>query len=147
MLAVLDIGKTHSRILVLDADGSPRAERRRKNATVERGGTLDAEAIEQWLMATLAELARDFAISAIVPVGHGATAALVDGDRLAAPVLDYEADPPADIAAAYEKLRDGFAETLSPRLPHGLNLGAQLYWQETLHPELWPSRAEALLWP
>ncbi|HKD23443.1 MAG TPA: hypothetical protein VKB71_15610, partial [Rhizomicrobium sp.] len=89
MLAVLDIGKTHSRILVLDADGSARAERRRKNAPMERGGirALDADAIEQWLMATLAELARAFSISAIVPVGHGATAALVAGDRLAAPVL------------------------------------------------------------
>jgi len=146
MLAVLDIGKTHSRILVLDADGSARAERRRKNAPMERGGirALDADAIEQWLMATLAELARAFSISAIVPVGHGATAALVAGDRLAAPVLDYEADPPATIAAAYDKLRDGFALTLSPRLPHGLNLGAQLYWQEALYPEL---RADVLLWP
>jgi sugar (pentulose or hexulose) kinase len=147
MLAVLDIGKTHSRILVLDADGSLRAERRRKNVSVDRGGILAAEAIEQWLMTTLAELAREFSLSAIVPVAHGATAALVDGDRLAAPVLDYEADPPAAIATAYDKLRDGFAHTLSPRLPHGLNLGLQFFWQETLHPELWPSRAEALLWP
>ena len=33
------------------------------------------------------------------------------------------------LAAAYDAARPAFDETGSPRLPLGLNLGAQLYWQ------------------
>jgi hypothetical protein len=47
----------------------------------------------------------------------------------------------------YTALRDPFAATLSPRLPGGLNLGAQLFWLETLYPAFWPGRGHALLWP
>ncbi len=113
-----------------------------------RQGKLDAEGIEGcgcWR--TLTELGREAKIAAIVPVGHGAAAAMVEGDRLAAPVMDYEAPPPHELAQAYEAERDGFGATGSPRLPRGLNLGMQLYWQEKLYPDLWPRRAQALLWP
>jgi sugar (pentulose or hexulose) kinase len=108
---------------------------------------LDAQGIEAWAIAALKELASLAQIVAVVPVAHGATAALVAGDELIAPVLDYEAEPPAGIAAAYAAERDPFEATLSPLLPQGLNLGLQLFWQEALYPDIWPARAEALLWP
>ena len=147
--AVLDVGKTHAKLSLVGADGALLAVRSRANATpvVDGRRALDTDGIEAWAMATLGELAGLAEIVAIVPVGHGAAAALIDGDRLAAPVLDYEAEPPADTAAAYDGERDPYEATLSPRLGQGLNLGLQLFWQESLYPDLWPDQARALLWP
>ena len=146
---VLDVGKTHSKLSVVDGDGAVIATRSRANIAPIRDGrrVLDADGIWAWLLATAPELAEMADVKAIVPAAHGAAAALVVGDDLAAPVLDYEASPPDDIFAAYERERGAFAETFSPRLPLGLNLGRQLYWQEALYPEVWPKRASALLWP
>ena len=149
MLAILDIGKTHSRILVLDEEGRQHAAQTRINHVqrTDRRQSLDVDAIEDWLLASLSELSRRFTIGSIIPVAHGATAALIENGKRAAPVLDYECAMPDDVAAAYDALRDPFTRTFSPRLPLGLNLGAQLFWQEQLYPEIWPGRAEALLWP
>lgn len=146
---VLDVGKTHAKLTLVSRSGEALAVRTRANAAVEADGrpALDAEGVEAWLKATAPELARLADIAAVAPVGHGAAAALIVDDKLAAPVLDYEAEPPAAVAAAYDGERDAFEATLSPRLPQGLNLGLQLYWQEKLYPELWPKRAAALLWP
>jgi len=94
---------------------------------------LDAGGISAWLTGALAAYAGK-AVENIVPVGHGAGfAALVDGALAFAP-LDYEAAPPADVAADYAQARAPFAETGSPRLPDGLNLGAQLAWADSLYP-------------
>jgi sugar (pentulose or hexulose) kinase len=61
---------------------------------------------------------------------------LVDaGGGLALPVLDYEHDGPEEISALYDAARPPFAETGSPRLPLGLTLGAQLFWQFHRFPE------------
>jgi sugar (pentulose or hexulose) kinase len=149
MLAVLDIGKTHSRILVLDEEGRQHAAQTRVNHVqrTDRRQSLDADAIEHWLLASLSALSRRFAIGSIIPVAHGAAAALIENGKRAALVLDYECAIPDDVAEAYDALRDPFTRTFSPRLPLGLNLGAQLFWQERLYPEIWPGRAEALLWP
>ena len=149
MLAVADIGKTHARLLVIDEGGVHRAARRYQNRAREVAGrrVLDAEGIESWLFASLRELSMAFAINAVVPVAHGAAAALVGDNDLAAPVLDYESDPPPGITRSYEQLREPFGRTFSPRLPHGLNLGVQLFWQEHLYPDVWPANAQALLWP
>jgi len=146
---VLDVGKTHAKLSLVDGDGAVIATRARANAAPVRDGrrALDAEGIWAWFLATAAELAKLAEVRAIVPVGHGAAAALVIGDDLAAPVLDYEVSPPHDIFAAYERERGPFTETFSPSLPQGLNLGRQLYWQERLYPEVWPAKASALLWP
>ena len=64
-------------------------------------------------------------------------AALLDADgELALPVLDYEHRYPGTFARSLRlALRPTFAETFSPRLPCGLNLGAQLHYQKTVFPE------------
>jgi sugar (pentulose or hexulose) kinase len=148
-VAVLDVGKTHAKLSLVGRDGVVVATRARPNATpiVDGRRVLDADGVETWAIGALKAFATATEVAAIVPVGHGAAAALVEGDRLAAPVMDYEVAPPADVAAAYDAERDAFAVTGSPRLPQGLNLGAQLFWQEQLYPEVWPRRAQALLWP
>jgi sugar (pentulose or hexulose) kinase len=147
-VAVLDVGKTHAKLSLVGADGavSALASRANESPVVAGRPVLDAEAIEAWALAQLAALRARVAVAAIVPVGHGAAAALIDGDDLAAPVMDYEAQPPDDLARAYDAERDPFALTGSPRLPLGLNLGLQLFWQERLYADLWP-RTQALLWP
>jgi sugar (pentulose or hexulose) kinase len=148
-VAVLDVGKTHAKLTLVDHTGRVLATRTRANAAPmhDNRPALDAERIETWAIGALKAVAEAADIVAIVPVGHGAAAALVAGDRLAAPVMDYEVAPPGEIARAYDTERDPFALTGSPRLPLGLNLGQQLFWQERLYPDVWPARAQALLWP
>jgi sugar (pentulose or hexulose) kinase len=148
-VAILDVGKTRTKLSLVAEGSAIVATRSRPNSVVNQGGrnVLDTDQIENWILAALKSLAAEFAIVAIVPVAHGAAAALVSGGRLAAPVLDYESDAPPSLLAAYRALRDPFEETLSPPLPHGLNLGLQLYWEELLYPKLWPAGASVLLWP
>jgi len=146
-IAIVDIGKTRSKLSLWTQGGQRLAERDYLNAgPAVDPAQLDVAGIEAWLKGALAELARVAEITAVVPVGHGAAVVLMDGDAPVA-ALDYEAEPPADVADAYAALRDPFEATLSPRLPGGLNLGAQLFWLERLYPDLWPREGRALLWP
>jgi len=148
-VAVLDVGKTHTKLALVAASGQALATRARVN-TASRSGQLrflDADDIETWMIATLRELSRLAEIRAIVPVGHGAAAALVADEALATPVVDYESEPPEDVARAYRALRDPFSETMSPALPASLNLGLQFFWQEKRNPELFRKDVHILLWP
>jgi sugar (pentulose or hexulose) kinase len=135
---VLDIGKTLAKLSLWSPDGAMIERRVRANARVATGShaALDAAGIETWA----AEILRDFAkladVGAIVPVGHGAAAAIIRRDRLACPPLDYEDAMPAPLRAAYEAQRDPFSETGSPSLPVGLNLGAQIFRLEAHDPDL-----------
>ncbi|MEY2943879.1 MAG: hypothetical protein RLY97_1893, partial [Pseudomonadota bacterium] len=54
--------------------------------------------------------------------------------ELAFPPLDYESPIPADITAAYHPTRSPFAQTGSPSLPCGLNIGSQLAYMDALYP-------------
>ncbi|WP_447761496.1 FGGY-family carbohydrate kinase [Sphingopyxis panaciterrae] len=135
---VLDVGKTLAKLSLWSPEG-PLIERRvRTNARVNTGHylALDAAGIETWAAETLRDLARLADVGAIVPVGHGAAAAIIRGDRLACPPLDYEDAMPTSMRAKYDAARDPFSDTGSPALPDGLNLGAQLFRLETLDLEL-----------
>src|SRR5580700_1634988 len=87
-LIVLDVGKTHTKATLLEPDGHVLATRARHNLSREECGrkVLDADGIQAWMVATFAELAKLAPCTAIVPVGHGAAAALVRANALAAPV-------------------------------------------------------------
>jgi L-fuculokinase len=143
---VLDIGKTNAKLALMDANGALLAERRTPN-TVLAGPPYphhDTERLWAWMMDTMAELAQLATIGAIVPVTHGATAALVGDDgELVLPVLDYEYAFPED--APYS--RPAFASTLSPQLPAGLNLGRQLAWLATTYPEQFARTRHILMYP
>ena len=134
-IAVIDIGKTNAKVLVADtATGAEEVLSRTPN-TVRRDGPYphhDAQALWSFL---LQGLSRAQGVSAISVTTHGASAALVDGaGELVLPILDYEHDGPESLRAEYDALRPDFAETGSPRLPIGLNLGAQLHWQARAFP-------------
>lgn len=148
-IAVLDVGKTLAKLTIWSADGRLEDRHVRPNArAVSDDGypCLDVAGIDAWLAETLRAVTEKGQISAIVPVGHGAAACIVDGDTLRLAPLDYEAELPAETRAAYLAQRDSFARTGSPALPAGLNLGAQLHWLEAIAPQ--KARSGVILtWP
>jgi sugar (pentulose or hexulose) kinase len=135
---VLDVGKTLAKLSLWSPDGALIERRVRPNARIETGdyAALDAAGIETWAAEVLRDFARLADVGAIVPVGHGAAAAIIRGDRLVCLPLDYEDAMPARLRADYEAARDAFSDTGSPCLPDGLNLGAQLSRLEALEPDL-----------
>ena len=142
-VAVLDVGRTHTRLALVDAGTAEVLALATCASFVGEGPPyrhLAMEQTEAWLLEQLAALvARGWAPDAIVPVAHGATAALLTGEQFALPVLDYTLPIPS-----LEPGTGSFAETLSPRLPGGLNLASQLAWLQQEHPAAF-ARADALL--
>ncbi len=145
-LIVLDIGKTNAKLALIDADGTLLAERRRPNAILDSGPYPhhDVDGIWDWMLSTCHAFAQLARVSAIVPVTHGATAALVGDAGLALPVLDYEAALPG---VDYDALRPPYAETYSPSLPAGLNLGRQLAWLAQRFPPEFAQARHILTYP
>lgn len=148
-IAVIDIGRTNCKVIVLDDDG--RTLDHETTATPDRSGPpyrhLDTAAIWAWLTAALARARTTAPISTIVPVAHGATAALVDDDDPVLPVLDYEDKGPETVTAAYEPLRDPFSRTFSPLLPAGLTLGRQIFWLQHAFPADFARTRSILTYP
>ncbi len=134
-VAVLDVGKTNVKLVLVDVAGGREVWSRSMANPVRRDGPYphaDVEAIAEFLADGLAAVGRD--VQALSITSHGATGALLAGDALALPVLDYEHDGPDRLAEAYDRVRPGFSESFSPRLRGGLNLGAQLFWQARAFP-------------
>lgn len=149
LIVVLDVGKTLTKLSLWSPSGDLRAREARPNLRVETKSyvALDVAGIESWAMETLQRFARMGEISAIVPIAHGAAAAVIRDGELACPPIDYEEPVPVGVRAAYEQDRDAFSLTGSPALPNGLNLGVQLAWMETLYPGLLSDGAQIVTWP
>jgi len=147
-VAVLDVGKTLSKLSIWSEDNVLLERRVHRNSRVLEGGipVLDTKGITFWLAQTLAVYSRLARISAIVPVGHGAAACIVDEQKLLATPLDYEAEPPSEITDRYRSIRDPFEITGSPALPMCLNLGVQLFWREFVDPDRM-RRGTIVTWP
>jgi sugar (pentulose or hexulose) kinase len=133
-VAVIDIGKTNAKLAIFDLATQREIDRLTTPNTVVNAGLYphyDVERLWHFICASLRELGARHAIHAISVTTHGASAALLLADgTLAMPVLDYEYNGPESVAAAYQALRPQFAETGSPLLPVGLNLAAQIFWQQ-----------------
>lgn len=138
LFVVLDVGKTISKLTLWEQGGILIKRRTKNNITLhtENYPALDVKSTEEWLITTLKEFSQLGDIDAIIPVAHGAAAAILSDDKLALLPMDYEVKIPPDIHAYYQQKRASFSETGSPLLPGGLNLGIQLYMLETLHPEI-----------
>lgn len=150
-IAVIDIGKTNAKVALVDlATLTEGALRRMANAPVRQAPYPhhDVEALWTFILNSLAGLNREQRIDAISITTHGATGVLVDtaGD-LVLPVLDYEFDGPDRLAADYEAIRPPFTETGTPRLPLGLNLGAQFFWQQKRFPAEFAKATAMLMYP
>ncbi len=150
LAVVLDIGKTNVKASVVTAEGAVLACETTPTPRLEHApyAAFDVERIYEWFLSTLRAYAARYAIARLIPVTHGATCALLDGEgRLAAPVLDYEFGIPEPYASDYERARPLFAETLTPALPNGLNLGRQIYWLQRRDPQAFARVRQIMLYP
>jgi sugar (pentulose or hexulose) kinase len=149
-IAVLDIGKTNVKLVGHDLDTGADFFMRAMPNRVLRDGPyphFDIEVIWGFLLASLTELQKQQPFEAISITTHGASAALINEAGLVLPVLDYEHPGPDELAADYDRLRPAFAESFSPRLPGGLNLGAQLFWQQQRFPAEFGKATAILTYP
>ncbi|GAB1481123.1 FGGY-family carbohydrate kinase [Paracoccaceae bacterium] len=149
--AVIDIGKTNAKLALVEAGTL------REVAVVTRPNSVrsgppwphfDIEGHWAFFLQHLRAFHAAHGVDAISVTTHGASAVLLDaaGD-LAAPMLDYEHPGPDDLAADYDAIRPPFSETGSARLPHGLNVGAQLFWMLQTDPALHDRVAHVLTYP
>ena len=149
-IAVIDIGKTNAKVVLIDAETQQQRGVRSTPNTVRRDGLYphaDVERLWGFITESLKVLHGEHGIEGVSITTHGATAALLAGSRLAMPVLDYEHEGPEETAEAYAKARPDFAESLSPRLPNGLNLGAQIFWQSRVHAPRFAEVTQILTYP
>lgn len=146
---VLDIGKTTAKLSAWTAEGNCTTRLIHPCQVITSGDyhALDIPDIEEWLIAALRHCNTLGRVSSIIPVGHGAAAAILRDHALALPVMDYEFPIPAEIAQAYSLQRDNSTITGSPRMHSGLNLGCQLYYLKHNYPELLNEQAQILPWP
>lgn len=137
-VAVIDIGKTNAKVVLIDSQTRAQLAAEGMPNSVLRDGPFahaDVERLWAFIAGRLRAFHATHRIDGISITTHGATGALLAGDELALPVLDYEAEGPEETAGDYAAVRPDFAETLSPRLPNGLNWGAQIYWQAQRFPK------------
>ncbi len=150
-IAVIDIGKTNAKIVVLDArTGGEIAVVKTSNSVVQAGlyPHYDIERLWSFIIEALKGFATAPGFDAISITTHGASMALLDAKgHLALPVLDYEYTYPQPIQQAYGEFRPAFAETFSPSLSGGLNIGAQIHFQKSAFPEDFARVATILTYP
>jgi len=150
-IAVIDIGKTNAKLALVDLGTLKELAVVKRLNTVLAGPPwphFDVDGIWEFLLSAMANFHQSQGIDAISITTHGACAALIGHDgTLAAPILDYEHVGPDATAAAYDAIRPPFEETGAPRLPMGLNLGAQLHWQFAEDPELRGRTAAVVTYP
>nr|WP_272212803.1 FGGY family carbohydrate kinase [Marinicella sp. W31]MDC2878723.1 FGGY family carbohydrate kinase [Marinicella sp. W31] len=138
-VAVIDIGKTNAKVILYDLVQAREADTRSKRNGVTGHSPyphFEVDDLFDFVLEALTAFQQEHGVDAISVTTHGATAALLKRDgTLALPVLDYEHTGPDETRANYDEIRPSFAETGSPRLAMGLNIGAQLYWQQKRFPE------------
>lgn len=143
--AVFDAGKTRLKLSVVSREGEVvwSAEASAKTTSGPVPG-LDLSHAERFLDGAMAGPPRRHRLGVFVPVGHGAAAVWIGRGGPVADPIDYEAEPPREVSAAYAAVRPPFAQTGSPDLPLGLNLGRQLAWMEAARPDA-VSQAELIV--
>ncbi|QCI98877.1 FGGY-family carbohydrate kinase [Agrobacterium larrymoorei] len=150
-VAVIDIGKTHAKLIVVDgASGEELASLRTANRVLSGPPYphYDIDALWNFILEGLTAFSQAPGYQAISITTHGASAALIDAaGALALPVLDYEHAYPLDIQKNYAELRPAFRETYSPGLPIGLNLGAQLHYQKSAFHDAFAHVSAILTYP
>src|SRR5690554_1219955 len=150
-IGVIDIGKTNAKFAVVDREAMAEVAVRTIPNTVIEGPPYPhygIEAIRDFLYSAIRDLNASHPLAAISITTHGASAALVDNQsQLALPVLDYESGLPEIFAKEYEAARPDFATGFTPRLPQGLNLGAQLFYQARAFPDAFARTRWILTYP
>ncbi|MBB3457380.1 sugar (pentulose or hexulose) kinase [Rhizobium sp. BK313] len=148
-VAVFDLGKTNSKLFVIDGDGNVIAERRTKPVWRAFGDirVLDDAALFAWMENELAQSVEAHGVRHVTFSGHGCTFALIGDNMLRHPILDYEQEPPALVADRIDTLIPSFSETFSPRLPLGFNYGRHVLWLADRDPRTLEATEAILAYP
>lgn len=150
-ILIIDIGKTHIKLYVLNADFEAVFSKEADNVVNTLGiyPMVDVDFLWQWITSGIKQAAAEFVISAITVTTHGATAALIDGQKenLVLPILDYEYTGIDELDDEYQIVKPDFNETYSPDLPAGLNLGKQIFWLQKKYPEAFAKTTDILMYP
>lgn len=151
LIAVVDLGKTNSKVALVDTSRAEEVDIVTQPTAIRidnRYPCIDDQAIETFIIDALHTFCKSHNVDGLTVATHGATGALVDDmGELVLPVLDYEFDGVEETGSDYDDLRPAFDETGSPRLPNGLNLGAQLYWQQKRFTREFAQARFFLTWP
>lgn len=150
-IAVIDIGKTNAKLALVNLPSLTEVAVLTRPNIVQTDGPwphFDVDGHWDFLLDALSQFHKDHGIDAISVTTHGACAALLTSDgQLAAPILDYEHTYCAKQVADYATLKPDFAETGSPTLAGGLNVGAQLHWLFAQDPTLRARTAQIVTYP
>ncbi|TPM90798.1 FGGY-family carbohydrate kinase [Mesorhizobium sp. B2-1-5] len=148
-VAVLDFGKTNSKLFVFGQDGRILDERRTQPKWTRQGGfsVLDEADLHDWALGAVTAAIENHGVEGVMVSGHGCTFALVDDAALTHPILDYEQEPPAEIAARIDRRIPDYAETFSPRLPLGFNYGRHMLWLQEAAPDAFATAKWILGYP
>ncbi|MFM7802831.1 MAG: FGGY family carbohydrate kinase, partial [Limnohabitans sp.] len=143
---VLDIGKTHAKLLLIDEKGQQACRLTHVNISEPFKGytTLGVTTLTQWLLTQIPQLPCRSEISHISITTHGAAFCAMDDAGLVLPPMDYEWNGYGEFQALQQQRACVFEETGSPALPLGLNAGLQLAWLKHFEPQAW-SRVRHLL--
>jgi sugar (pentulose or hexulose) kinase len=149
-IAVFDVGKTSCKLVLMKGTDFTEIEVLRQEFSVLTGPPyphLDSDAMWSFLCDGLAAFENNHGIDALAITTHASTAGLVDADGLVLPIQDYEFEIPSEVAAEYDILRPEFEKTYSPRMPGGLNLGAQLHFLRSEFPKEYARAVHFLTFP
>lgn len=150
-VAVIDIGKTNVKLTLVRLNDLNEIDILTQPNDVLPGPPWPHYNVEShwvFLLNGLHNFQKLHGIDAISVTTHGACIALLDNmGNLVAPILDYEHTGPDEFEVEYNKIRPSFSETGSPRLPMGLNVGAQLYWMFSKNRELKAKTASIVTYP
>jgi sugar (pentulose or hexulose) kinase len=149
-IAILDIGKTHAKVILFDANEMEElVVYQKKNEIVNNSiyPHFDIKNLKRFIISSLQKISKNFQVNSIFTSTHGACMALMTKGELALPVLDYEFEGPDQYRDEYNDIRPNFSQSGSPRMDSGLNLGAQLFWQSKNFPEKFAMVDQILFWP
>lgn len=148
-LAVFDLGKTNSKLLVFSADGAVLEERRTKPVLKDHRGrrVVDDGLLFSWMVRELTQAVEAHGVSGLMFSTHGCAFGLVRGDELLHPILDYEQEIPPAVAAEIDPLLPDFSETYTAWLPLGLSIARHAYWLKVEEPELFAQTETLLCFP
>lgn len=152
-IAVIDIGKTNAKLVIWDHDGQKILfETSQENRSIEGPPYrhLDTGGLWHFYLNALRQAVAKVApilIGKVITTTHGATIAVLNGDKLALPIPDYENTYESSINHAYDAIRDAFEDSQSPCLPAGLNFGRQIFALEENFPREMREATDFLPYP
>lgn len=140
---VIDIGKSHAKVLMVDGAGEVVERHGRNNASVLSAlgyPALDVFGLQAWIGQTLRASDNTRRCTHAIASTHGAAVVALAEEGLAWEPLDYEFDGLQQhplLAQTLDTAADGFSQSLSPNLPAGLNAARQLFYIQNLHLDAW----------